>query len=61
MVQVDDSGDNSQVSPAFLASLTVFYNTIGVIAAEVVDTRNNAVPSVIKADGGTVYFLSAGE
>ena len=60
VVQVDDSGDNSQVSPAFLASLTVFYNTIGVIAAEVVDTRNNAVPSVIKADGGTVYFLSAG-
>ena len=60
VVQVDDSGDNSEVSPAFLASLTVFYNTIGVIAAEVVDTRNNAVPSVIKADGGTVYFLSAG-
>ena len=60
VVRVDDSGDNSEVSPAFLASLTVFYNTIGVIAAEVVDTRNNAVPSVIKADGGTVYFLSAG-
>ena len=58
VVEVDDAGANAEVSPPILSTLSVVYNTIGAIAAEVADTRNNN--AVIKADGGTVYFLSAG-
>ena len=58
VVRLDDSGANSEISPPVFASLSVLYNTIGLIAAEVVDTRNNN--AVIKADGGTVYFIAGG-
>ena len=58
VVEVDDAGANAEISPPILSTLSVVYNTIGAIAAEVADTRNNN--AVIKADGGTVYFLSAG-
>ena len=60
VVRVDDAGDNAEVSPPLLATLSVHYNTIGIIAAEVVDVRDNAVPPVIDASGGKVYFLSGG-
>ena len=56
IVRVDDAGTNATVAPPVFASITVLYNTIGLIAAEVVDTRNNN--AVIAADGGTVYFES---
>ena len=56
IVRVDDAGTNATVAPPIFASITVLYNTIGLIAAEVVDTRNNN--AVIAADGGTVYFES---
>ena len=60
IVRVDDTGTNSQISPAFLASLTVLYNTIGIIGAEVMDTRPGATPATLPDSGGKVYFISGG-
>ena len=60
VVRVDDTGTNSQISPAFLASLTVLYNTIGIIGAEVMDTRPGATPATLPDSGGKVYFISGG-
>ena len=59
-MRVDDTGTNSQISPAFLASLTVLYNTIGIIGAEVMDTRPGATPATLPDSGGKVYFISGG-
>ena len=57
VVEVDDTGlPHATVAPPVFASITVLYNTIGLIAANVVDTRNNN--AVIDSDGGTVYFIS---
>ena len=57
VVEVDDAGlPHATVAPPVFASITVLYNTIGLIAANVVDTRNNN--AVIDSDGGTVYFIS---
>ena len=58
VVEVNDAGANAEVSPPIFSTLSVLYDTVGAIAAEVVDTRNNS--AVIDADGGTVYFLSEG-
>ena len=53
VVEVNDRGTNDDVTPAITLTLTVSYNTIVPIEADVTDTRNNAA---IKTDGGTVYF-----
>ena len=58
VVEVNDAGANAEVSPPIFSTLSVLYDTVAEIAAEVVDTRNNS--AVIDADGGTVYFLSEG-
>ena len=58
VVAVNDRGTNDNLTPEITLTLTVSYNTIVPIAADVVDTRNN--DAVIKPDGGTVYFLTAG-
>ena len=58
VVAVNDRGTNDNLTPEITLTLTVSYNTIVPIAADVVDIRNN--DAVIKPDGGTVYFLSAG-
>ena len=58
VVAVNDRGTNDNLTPEITLTLTVSYNTIVPIGADVVDIRNN--DAVIKPDGGTVYFLSAG-
>ena len=58
VVAVNDRGTNDNLTPEITLTLTVSYNTIVPIGADVVDIRNN--DAVIKSDGGTVYFLSAG-
>ena len=58
VVRVDDTGTNSQISPEFLITLTVHYNTIGDIGAEVIDTRPGATPATLPDSGGKVYFIS---
>ena len=58
VVEVNDRGTNDNVTPPITLTLTVRYNTVVPIEADVVDTRNNN--AVIKTDGGTVWFLTTG-
>ena len=58
VVAVNDRGTNDNLTPEITLTLTVSYNTIVPIAADVVDTRNNN--AAIKTDGGTVYFSMTG-
>ena len=57
VIAVNDRGTNDNLTPAFMLTLTVSYNTIVPIVARFEDTRTGATPANIPHTGGRVYFL----
>ena len=60
VIAVNDRGTNDNLTPAFMLTLTVSYNTIVPIVARIMDTRTGATPATIPHTGGRVYFLDGG-
>ena len=60
VIAVNDRGTNDNLTPAFMLTLTVSYNTIVPIVARFEDTRTGATPATIPHTGGRVYFLDGG-